>query len=45
MKLVTSEQKYQKYVMKPNFKNGHPFSKDLFAVEMVKTEIKMNKSV
>ena len=27
MKLVTSEQKYQKYVMKPNFKDGHPFSK------------------
>ena len=31
--------------MKPNFKDGHPFSKHLFAVEMVKTEIKMNKSV
>ena len=45
MKLVTSEQKYQKYVMKPNFKDGHPFSKYLFAVEMGKTEIKMNKPV
>ena len=45
MKLVTSEQKYQIYVMKPNFKNGYPFSKDLFAVEIGKTEIKMNKPV
>ena len=45
MNLVTSEQKYQKYVMKLNFKNGCPFSKDLFAVEMGKTEIKMNKPV
>ena len=43
MKLVTSNQKYEKYVMKPNFKDGRPFSKDLFAVEMGKTEIKMNK--
>ena len=34
MKLVTSDKKYLKYVMKPNFKDGHPFSKHLFAVEM-----------
>ena len=26
MKLVTSDKKFLKYVMKPNFKNGHPFS-------------------
>ena len=45
MKLVTSDKKYLKYVMKPNFKDGHPFSKYLFAVEMGKTEIKMNKPV
>ena len=45
MKLVTSEQKYRKYVMKPNFKDGHPFSKHLFAVEMEKTETTMNKPV
>ena len=45
MKLVTSDKKYLKYVMKPNFKDGHPFSKHLFAVEMGKTEIKINKSV
>ena len=40
MKLVTSDKKYLKYVMKPNFKDGHPFSKYLFAVEIGKTEIK-----
>ena len=45
MKLVTREQKYQEYVMKPNFKDRYPFSKHLFAVEMGKTEIKMNKPV
>ena len=45
MKLVTSDKKYQKYVMKPNFKDGHPFSKHLFAVEMGKREITMNKPV
>ena len=45
MKLVIIRQKYEKYVMKPNFKDGRPFSKDLFAVEMGKTEIKINKSV
>ena len=31
--------------MKPNFKGAHPFSKHLFAVEMGKTEITMNKPV
>ena len=45
MKLVTSEQKFEKYVMKPNFENGRPFSKYLFAAEMGNTEIKMNKPV
>ena len=45
MKLVTSNKKYLKYVMEPNFKDGHPFSKHLFAVEMGKTKIKMNKQV
>ena len=45
MKLVINEQKYQKYVMKPNFKDGYPFSKELFAVEMGKTETTMNKPV
>ena len=41
MKLVTSDNKYLKHVMKPNFNGGHPFSKHLFAVEMGKTEITM----
>ena len=31
--------------MKPNFKDGYPFSKHLFAVVMGKTEIKINKPV
>ena len=45
IKLVTSDKKYLKYAMKPNFKYGHPFSKHLFAVETEGTEIKMNKPV
>ena len=45
MKLVTSDKKYLKYVMKPSFKDGHPFFKHLFAVEMGKREITMNKPV
>ena len=45
MKLVTSDKEYSKYVMKPNFKDGFPFSKHLFAVEMGKTKIMMNKPV
>ena len=45
MKLVTSKQKYQKYIMKPKFKDGFPFSKYLFTVEMGKIEIKMNNPV
>ena len=43
MKLVTSDKKYLRYVMKPNFSNGFPFFKHLLAVEKGKTEIKMNK--
>ena len=45
MKLVTNDKKYLKYVMKLNFKDGFPFSKHLFAVEMGETEIKMKKPV
>ena len=45
MKLVTSDKKYLKYVVKPNFKDGFPCSNYLFAVEMGKTEIMMNKPV
>ena len=43
MKLLTNEQKYHKYVMKPNFKDGYPFSKELLAVEMGRTGITINK--
>ena len=43
MKLVTSQEKYVKYVMKPNFNGRYPFLKELLAAEMVKTETKMNK--
>ena len=45
MKLLTSNKKYLKYVMKPNFKDGFPFSKHLYAVDMGKTKITMNKPV
>ena len=45
MKLVTSDKKYLKYVMKPNFKDGFPLFKHLFPVEMGKREITMNKPV
>ena len=45
MKLMASQEKYPKYVMKPNFKDGYPFSKEFFAVEIGKTEIEMNKPV
>ena len=38
MKLLTSDKKYLKYAMKPNFKNG-------FEMEMGKTKITMNKPV
>ena len=34
-----------KYVIKPNFKGSHPYSKHLFAVEIGKAEITMNKPV
>ena len=45
MKIVTSDKKYLKYVMKSNFKDCHPFAKHLFIVEMGKREITMNKPV
>ena len=39
MKLVTRDKRYLKHVMKPNFKDDHPFSKHLFAMEMGNGEI------
>ena len=43
LKLVTSREKYAKYVIRTNFKDGYQFSKEL--LEMRKTEIKMDKPV
>ncbi|XP_057308120.1 uncharacterized protein LOC130646006 [Hydractinia symbiolongicarpus] len=45
IQLVTNEDKYTKLVMKPNFKGGSRFSKNLVGVEIGKTEVKMNKPV
>ena len=45
MRLVAGREKYAKYVTKPNFKDGYPFSKELPPVEIGKTEIMMNKPV
>ena len=36
-----SREKDTKYI--PNFRDGYPFSKELFAVKMGKTNIKMRK--
>ena len=44
-KLVTSQEIYAKYVIKPNLQGGHPFSRELFVTDTGKTEIKMNKLV
>ena len=44
IKLKASREKYAKYVMKPIFRDRYPFSKELFAIEMGKTEIKMKKN-
>ena len=38
---MTSRDKYAQYVIRPNFKDGYPLSKEL--LEMRKTEMKMNK--
>ena len=45
MKLATNEEKYKKYVMKPNFKDSVRFSEHLMGVELGKIEIIMNKPV
>ena len=45
MKLATSQEKYIKYVMKPDFTDGYPFRKSFFAVEIGKSKIKMSKSM
>ena len=43
--LVTSEEKYLKTIMKPNFKSGVRFDKNLMGCEMGKIKIVMNKPV
>ena len=45
MKLVASQEKYLKHVMKPSIKGGRPFSKELFALEIGKTDVEMIKAV
>ena len=44
-KLVTTEKKYCKYVMKPNFKGATRFTEDLVGIYMGKTEIVMSKPI
>ena len=44
-KLVTSEEKYLKTVMKPNFKSGVRFDENLMGCEMGKIKVVMNKPV
>ena len=45
IKIVKSQEKYTKYVMKSNLKNEYAFSSELFTIKIGKTEIKMNKLV
>ena len=45
IKLVMTEEKYLKTVMKPNFKSGVLFGENLMGCEMGKIKIVMNKPV
>ena len=45
IKLVTTEEKYLRTVMKPNFKSGVLFGEDLMGCEMGKIKEVMNKPV
>ena len=45
IKLVTNQEAYLKAVMKPNFKSGILFSKNLMGCEMGKIKVVMNKPV
>ena len=45
LKLVTSEEKYLKTVMKPNFKSGVQFDENLMGCEMGKIKVVGNKAV
>ena len=45
IKLVTTEEKRSKLVSEPNYHITKHFSKNLLAIEMKKTKVKMNKPV
>ena len=45
IKLVTTEEKYLRTVMKPNFKSGVLFGENLMGFEMGKIKVVMNKLV
>ena len=45
IKLVTTKEKIIKLVSEPNYHTTKHFSKNLIAIEMKKTELKMNKPV
>ena len=45
IKLVTTEEKRNKLVSKPNYHTAKHFSETLLAIEMKKTKLKMNKPV
>ena len=45
IKLVTTEEKYLRTVMKPNFKSGVLFGENLMGCQMGKIKVVMNKSV
>ena len=45
IKLITNEEKYLKTVMKPNFKSGVLFGKNIMGCEMGKIKVVMNKPI
>ena len=45
IKLVATEEKRIKLVSEPNYHTAKHFSKNLLAIEMKKTKVKMNKPV
>ena len=45
IKLVTTEEKRTKLVSEPNYHITKHFSKNLLAIEMRKTKVKMNKPI
>ena len=45
IKLVTTEEKTIKLVSEPNYQTTKQFSENLLAIEMKKTEVKLNKPI